>query len=400
MAIVTWIGAAQARRQVTTLTVGSNTNGHTFTTTINGKSITYTAASDSTSTIASHIKSLLEDSNEGEFSELEYEVSANVVTVTGPENGLPFSMTTGGTGTYTASTIVTPISPHDAGLGTNYSTGSIPNGNDTLVLENSSVSILSNLTALANIPLTYERRETYRGQIGLPDTSVNGYREYRDTHLNANGPEWRWYESNDNPGQSRIAIVSTPAVAWKHVGTGGVAVGQESVEVTGLPANSTVNISGGSLTVAPLASQTANVTSLRSINSTLRFGSNMTLVTADLKDTTFELRCGYTTLTMDGATTVVVLGVGDGDTTSIQGGTMRWLSTGTFGNLTIGAGGAMDLKDAPLPVAAGTITLEAGSILDNTRDRIEKPWSYERSNCTAQEVRVLTAAGGNVTEAS
>ena len=41
MATNRWLGHAAETAQVTTLTVGSSTNGHTFITTINGKAITH-----------------------------------------------------------------------------------------------------------------------------------------------------------------------------------------------------------------------------------------------------------------------------------------------------------------------------------------------------------------------
>ena len=81
MATNSWRGDYVARAKVVTLVVGSSTTGHTFVTTINGKSVTVTAGgSETTSTIAAAIQAALSGSDAPEFKEVTWTVDAATVT--------------------------------------------------------------------------------------------------------------------------------------------------------------------------------------------------------------------------------------------------------------------------------------------------------------------------------
>ena len=136
MATNRWLGHAAETAQVTTLTVGSSTNGHTFITTINGKAITYTAGSgETTSTIATAVQALLAASEIPEFAEVTWTVATNVVTGTAANPGVPFTVSLSGTGTYSASTTTANSGPNVAGVAANWSLAALPGAGAEFLLD-------------------------------------------------------------------------------------------------------------------------------------------------------------------------------------------------------------------------------------------------------------------------
>ena len=128
-------GDLGAVAQVVTLTVGSATNTETFITTINGRSITYTAGTgETTSTVAAAIQALLNTSTLPEFAEVTWAVTAAVITGTARTAGKPFTISESGTGTYTLATPTASAGPESVDLGGNWSAGTTPAvGEDILI---------------------------------------------------------------------------------------------------------------------------------------------------------------------------------------------------------------------------------------------------------------------------
>src|SRR4051812_46783557 len=117
MATVTWVGKSQTTPQLDTITVGSATAAQTFTATRNGKVVSYTAGGgETTTTVALAVLALLQASTEPEFQELTFAAGSagNLVTITGPADGAPFSLTVGGTGTISLAHTTTAAGPFDA----------------------------------------------------------------------------------------------------------------------------------------------------------------------------------------------------------------------------------------------------------------------------------------------
>ena len=176
-----WKGDAPAVAQVITLTVGSSTAAQTFITTINGKSITYTAGgAETTTTIATAIQALLQASTIAEFKEVAWTTATSVVTGTAATAGVPFVVSKSGTGTYTLATTVASSGPNDASTLANWSTGALPANTDDLLIDGGS-DILYGLNALsAPVALnTLRIKASFTGNIGLPYFNAAGYVEYR-----------------------------------------------------------------------------------------------------------------------------------------------------------------------------------------------------------------------------
>jgi len=391
-----WIGAAQSQAQVDRCTVGSTTVGHTFKLTINDKVLTYTAVTgDTVDTIAAGLVALAQASPDGEFSELVWAAvgSSGYLTATGPADGKPFTLSVGGgTGTFSRTTLTSPKSPHDLGDALNYSGSALPSGGDMLVFEATDVSALYNLAALSGIDLTVIRRATFTGSIGLPDISDAGYREYRTTRLELDTTSVVWEQpASDGAGQCRLKIAATggAATALTVAGTGaGAQVGQEALDVIGLAGASVVDVTGGSVALAPDTSGVNVVATLRGVDSTISAGVGVTIATADLYNCQSRLLCGTTTLKVNGGGRCEVGGSATGSAVFADGGArLLWTSTGTIGTAPEVAGGAtIDFSQAPGPVTvSGTAKRHAGG---NWLDPAGRCGSY-----TIQHVRTTLDSG-------
>jgi trimeric autotransporter adhesin len=196
MAIVWWTGNGQQIAQVVSLTVTAVATGGTLTATINGKSVTYTCtASDTTSTAAAAWQLLL--ANQAvvppEFTEMTFTVSAAVILATANTAGTPFTMTSSDAGgaTVSQSTMQANVSQSDVSNAANWSragSAHIPENGDDMIVGDSAVPLLWNLSALAAVTLnSYTRWQSFTGTIGLPVQNPNGYLEYRPTYFEFSG---------------------------------------------------------------------------------------------------------------------------------------------------------------------------------------------------------------------
>lgn len=406
MPTITWLGKAASRARIDTIDVDSAANTETFIATRNGKSVTYTAgAGETTATVAAGWLVLLQASTEPEFTELTFAAGSatDLITVTGPADGAPFTVTISGTGTASISTTTAGISPHDANNGANYSGGALPSASDTLVFENSNVSVLYNLTALAAIALTKTiRRATYTGQIGLPDTNPAGYVEDRTTHLSLNSATVDWQASPaDAARQFRLNGVTTGCVMTVHGDNATTEVGAEALEVKGFVATSDINVSGASIAVCPLESQTAAVRLFKATDSTFTIGSgaSATLTNPTFSNSRGELRSNFTTITVDGAgSDVMVSGTAAAGTgVTVLGGVVEWKSSGTSGTIAVSSNGEFTANEAPAAFTVGAITLHKDSTLRDLYDRMTRPWAITFNNCTLAEVNLELSPGRTLT---
>lgn len=362
MATIYWLGRVQKRPQVDTITCTASAVNGTFTATINGKDIIVTHSSTSTTTGATEIYTALAASTEPEFAELTFaNATATTVTVTGPDDGAPFTMTKADAGgsTSTLTTTTAPKSPHDYNDGENWSGGSVP-GNDTAVWDKGDVDTKYNLSALSAQTTSITRRRTYTGSIGLPDTNPAGYLEYRARYLATAGLTLVIEQApDDNAAQIRIDTTTAGAAVTATV-TGssvGGTVGSEAIDLTGFPAASVLNVSGASVTASPLQGQAGVVATLLAIDAVIRIGPGATLTTATLVNTDALIRVGYTTLNLDRGGNVEVIGTGTATTTRTEGGTIVWRSSGTPGAVIVGTDGTFDASEAPVAFTVTSMTL-------------------------------------------
>ena len=171
MATTYWTGNAHSVKRIDTVTVANTwAAADTVTLTINGKDLVITCGSTTTTTatVATAIKEAWMSSTRldgssassnatsnfggqefGEFREVTASVSGSVVTLIGNEAGKPFTLTvtesTAGSGTATQATSTAATGKHHWDNGDNWSGGSAPANDDTVVFKDSNVSCLYGL---------------------------------------------------------------------------------------------------------------------------------------------------------------------------------------------------------------------------------------------------------------
>lgn len=250
MATKYWLGIAKAIAQVSTIQVTAYDAATTYEILVNGVVVATAPGTTDANGTASALQVAWEaakDANNPYAVGITATVSTDTVTLTGSV-GLPFTVTTidtGGTGTIGAPSESTAATgPNFWDDADNWSDGSIPAGNDDVIISNSAVSILFALTTGIDLDsLTVE--QTFTGKIGLPlngvTQSADGSTvdvtatEYRDHYLQVgcdllviglhNGP--------GNPaGSGRIKIDNDQAAASETVIHNTAATGSD----VGLPA--------------------------------------------------------------------------------------------------------------------------------------------------------------------
>lgn len=376
MATIYWTGNQRARRRSYTFDVTTAAAG-TITMTVNGKVEAHTVTgSDTTTTAAAGAVRTWQASLVPEIAgQFEFSSSGATVTVLGPTDGRPVAASFGVTGSAVIGTVtaVTPTSPFDAADDANYSGGSKPGDGDTLIFENTSVPCVYGLAQFTSNTVAFVKRATYTGQIGLADTNPLGFPEYLPTHFETAGTA---VTVADNGVACRIKSTAGSAVTARVTGENGGALGAETVEITGTPSSSVVSVTGGSLAFAPLTSQSAVAASLSVSDGVLRTGPGAVPVALSIYNSTAQIGGNYTTLFMDrGSQVRVTLAAAAATSTTNQGGTLVWASTGTPDALTIGSDGVVDFAETVTSVAVDGIVMEEGSTLNNPYDKITRPYT-------------------------
>lgn len=354
MATKRWRGDGKNTAQVNTITPANVAIGNTFSTTINGKSITFTATAATVANVTAGAVALLNASEIPEFAEITWADGTTAITGTADTASKPFTQTssaTGGTATFTTSTTTANTSAHDVNDGANWSDGSVPGASDTIIVENTSSSLLYNLGSLSGTTVTsWTFEETFTGECGLPEFTATGYQEYRATYLaigittltircdsgriKVNGGSVQTTVNIDGSGSPSETGVH--AIVWK-----------------GTHASNVVNITKGSLDVAPFVisgtAETATIATLRIGYQTsaasdvqVRLSSGVTLTTIEKSGGTLEVNSAVTTLNQtEGDTTIKAGAI---TTLNLRGGRVYYNGTGTLTTATVTGNGVLDFS--------------------------------------------------------
>lgn len=238
MAYVTFVGGAQARKQIDTCTVaGTPASTETLYIECNAKRLTLTLPSGQTTSqvaaeMAASINATSADEPEPatgytrscggreipEFRDFTAEASGSTVILTSVTSGVPFTVTVGETmasGTFTKAATQTATGPNHVDNAANYRDGALPVANETFSAEGD-VDMLYGLDYLdannVNVSLEIDLA-IYTGQIGLPATNANGkYDEYRTRCLEFDGGAgvaqgFRLYDSVAGAGAQSTKII-------------------------------------------------------------------------------------------------------------------------------------------------------------------------------------------------
>lgn len=382
MATKRWKGAAAAVAQVNTITPASVGVGNTFTVTINGKSVTYTAAAATVSDVVTGLTALLQASEHPEFLEVSWAANAagTAITATARRAGTPFTQTSsaaGGTATLTTVTTTANSSPNDWANAANWDPAGVPVTGDDVYLDATSIDVKYGLSQSGvtlnslTVSASFAPGAFGDGTIGLPEVNAEGsgaYLEYRPQYL-AIGATTVSIGRGPGSGSGRIKLNTGAAQTTLTV------YGSGSPEEDGLPAviwkgthaSNAVNVFGGSFGAAVFGGEAATIATLRvgpdagRSPADVRCGAGVTLTTLVQASGTVELGAGLTTVTKTGGELTVL--AGNVTTLNEQGGTTHYQGAGTIGTLTVDQGGAVDFEQVGLARTVTSCTLHAGGAI-------------------------------------
>lgn len=416
MATVVWKGAVAATNQVTSWTfAGTWESSDVITVSIGSKTISTTAGSTVAATIVSSLVTTLQAVDEPEFYAITWSASTATLTATANIAGAPFTCTiatteTGGgaadaqtingTTSSTGTTVTACTGPNFANVAGNWVGDALPVDGDTVVFQNSDVSVLYGLDLNGVTPAAIYVDASYTGQIGLPayNTLAGGvYYEYRDRYLkfcnsgDASTTEVYIGQGNGN-GSGRIQL---------DCGTGRVNVyvyrtavsddsNQGAFKFRGTHVNNTMTVQRGTVFIGPDGGSNPVVATLKvgyvsnpSGDASVESDVGVTLTTVDVSGGTLTTRSAITTLTMTGGT--VNHYAGAVTTATVEQGTLNYLSTGTITNLKVGGGAIFDCRPS---MSARTITnleLHAGSEFHDPAGTVTATNGYDFYRCSVAE---------------
>ncbi len=375
MATVIWRGKQQITRYSRPYTAGGTTTG-TYGFTINGKTVSITGDGGTATVQAASLVTALKASNEPEFTECDFSSSGAVITVTGPADGAPLTISTSvsGSATLTAGTATSATSPNDLNDTANWEGGALPSNSDTVVFAAGSADVKYNLDALTSKTGLTITREANGPKIGLQDWKVPGYREYRQTTLICAATTLNINLGNESGFRTlRFDLKGTPTTTAYIFGQTPTNAGEESLEIQ-RPGTLTAYINGGSVAITPGSGGSLGLSLLSAVNCTASIGTGITVTTATYISAGGIIESSFTTLNQNGGTTEV-RGTAAG-TPVIDAGTVSWTSRGTITNAVIGSGGILDTSaGAGAITVSGNIILNEGATLNDPTARLTKTYS-------------------------
>lgn len=372
MATILWRGDAQAVAQVNTITPASVAIGNTFSVSINGKTITFTATATTVSSVTAGLVALLSASTIPEFQEITWTDNTTDILATATTAGVPFTQTSsasGGTATLTTATTTTSSGPADLNVAANYSTGSLPTNGDDLYFENTSNPCLYNLGALSAVTLnSLNIRDTFTGQsaaIGLPRMNAGGYYEYRPTYLAIGATTINVY-GGTAAGCGRIKIDTGAVQTTLNVFATGSQIesGVPALLWKGTHASNAANILKGTVGIAFFDGETATVATLnvafvsnQNSDANVVCSAGVTLTTVTQTGGKVETNSAITTDTINGGTRTYYAGAVT--TLTHNGGMIDYRSSATITTLN-GYGGTFDASNNVAGFTITNATLYAG----------------------------------------
>lgn len=411
MATVTFCGGASLRANVWTVTPGGTIAAtDTFTISINGKELTFTATTTTVAHVVTGLYNLITDSTEPEWLAIEATDSTTHLTITVRDLGVPVTVVAstvdvsgGADPTLTASEITTATGPRFANLAANWrntsGTAGLPANGDTVIIEgNPTITYGMDLSAIAPAAVYIYN---FSGQIGLPPRNSAGYPEYLERYLLINSAIVEARETNEsglcniNTGSATTTLTvsgtgtplfdTVPAFNW---------LGSETTN--------TANIIDGDVGIGVRVGETAKVTTMRVGDGigkvpTVQLGAGLTLVTLKQAGGDVQSRAGCTTATVEGGT---FKPQGSAAITTLNvrtGGTVMNESSGTIGTTHVGTRGRI-VNDHRARTMT-TVNMYGGSSLIDHNKNTTFTNGLVLVHCAKDDVELDVGAGVTITVA-
>lgn len=401
MATKRWKGQAQDTAQVNTITPANVGVGNTFTVTINSKSYTFTATAGTVANVTAGLAALLQASVEGEFTEITWADATTAITATAKTKGKPFTQTSsasGGTATNVTAVTTANVSRNDINNATNWSPSGVPGAADDVYIDNSSISLLYNLDALAAVTFTsLTIDQSFTGDVGLSETNSDGteYLEYRPQYFQC-GATTITIGRGEGSGSGMVKIDNVALATTMNVIDSGSPKedGREAILWKGTHASNVINITGGSLGVAIFGGEVATVATLRmgsgllgAAEPSVRCGAGVTLTTITKEAGTLEIGSSLTTLNNHGGD--VTINAGTITTLTVNAGTCSYLGTGTITTVNIAGGATMDLSGVPVGRTFTNTNMHAGARLHDPASTVTFSTAIVPTRCDISDL-ILT----------
>jgi hypothetical protein len=376
MTQVQWRGDAPAVAQLTIATPANVEIGDVFSLTINGKSVSYTAAAATVADVTAGLTAAVNDSEIPEFGELVASDTATEISLTAATPGVPFTVAAstidgGGTDdqTLTLSEVFSSSGPNDWATPGNWSTGAVPDNGDDVFIEYSDASILYGLDQASVVLSSLNVAASFDGEIGLSRINTNNtddYVEYRPQYL-AIGAATVAIGSGRGDGSGRIQLDlgNTASAVTVRKTAPPIEFDLPSVLLTGSHAENTVTVVDGSVGIAIVGGETAIVDTLRHAGGNVQVGPDVALDTVERAgEGELVVQCHVGTLTQTSGSTTV-LGAGAIDALTLGGGRVDYRSTGDITSaLLTDPRAVLDFSADLQPRTVANCTLQFGAVLD------------------------------------
>ncbi len=385
MATVIWKGDAQPIAQVTRCTVGGTIEvDDNFTITIGSKSITVVAGSVTAAAVAANIVAVWNGLSPTLYPEFAAIVASDAgggaFDLTARSAGVPFtiglSTTESGGGaadaqTFTQTTTTAAVGGAFWSVAANWSSGAVPVNGDDVIVQNSANPILYGLDQSSVTLASLVIDQSFTGALGLPRTNPAGYVEYREQYLRI-GATAITIGRGEGGGSGRIKINTGAVQTTLNVLNSGTPAesGVKSILWRGTHAANAVSVNKGSFAAAHFAGEAATIATLKegyrtNVNndSDIRLGTGCTLTACAIAKLggSLEINSTFSSLTQVGGETVIVAGAPG--TLAINGGAVRYKSSGNYTTATVGGGGELDFRQDFQSRVGTNTTLRQGGIL-------------------------------------
>lgn len=358
MATNRWIGNAPATYDLWTISLSGTVTSQTYSMTINGKSITYTAGgADSVAVILAALVSAWNASTIPEFTELSAAAAtSSTIVLTGDTAGTPsvVSVSASGAATFSIAHTRTATGPNDFSNPLNWSTGATPANSDTLVFDSGSIDCKYNLnTALTGVTLLVS--EGYSGDIGLPlinSDSSTTYAEYRTAFLTlaggtaiVNDSLIRRCNLAFGANTAAVRILNTGQRLDPSIPVVLIVGGNSSSELDVTKGDVGVAFYSGTTATFPLVTSSYRQQPASDVNVTL--GNGCVLTTINKNGGAMTVSSDVTTVTQGTSGGILTINAGAVTTLNVQGGNCVYNSTGTVATINLSNGAMLDFNQDP-----------------------------------------------------
>lgn len=358
MATKRFLGDSLAVAQIDTFTPANVEVSDVFEITMGGQSISYTAAAATVADVTAGLVALLNASTIPEFAEVTWSDETTHIQGVADTAGKPFTATSsatdgGGTDTQTfvQATTTNSSGPNHWDDASNWSDGSVPATNDTVILDIGDVDILYGLDQSAVTLTKLVIYQTFTGKIGLPVNNTDGtqYAEYRDQYLKI-GSTTTEIGRGDGAGSKRIKIDNSSIQATVTVfGSGSrIDAGIPAILWKGTHASNILNVIRGDVGCAILSGESATVATLRISfdknvggDAKYRGGSGVTMTNVKQSGGVAEIESNTTLIDITGGS-IRLMGSSTHAAINSDGGEVVYISDGTLTQGRIGRGGVLD----------------------------------------------------------